>query len=117
MEKEGERKFKIASDYNGVPIEVYEPYGDSFLPLCDMCQNSKMDCPNPYIREVFVPLEEGDPPELEVKEYVSAPDGGLMLVPSGEKFVKDGVEAGIFTSPDRIDPPLGCMWFLTKNTG
>lgn len=109
VESNGSQKFDR-------PQGGFVPYGNENLPLCSMCTKSRMSCDNPYVRDVLVPLEKGDPRELEIPERVRLVDGSFAENMTGLKHV-DGVDAGIFQTEDEIPIPMICEWFTSKNNG
>lgn len=106
-----ERMFK---DYQGrdiiIPPASIVEAGNEFLPLCTMCKKSRLTCENVYIREIEVPLEEGDNPDDEVVGKVRQPDGSYLTKGLGFKIV-DGVEAGLIKTEEDMPMAFVCEWF------
>ena len=84
------------------------------LPMCSMCQYSKLNCPNEYIRQINVPMVEGDSEDLEIIEYRRVMGNEFKRFHTGMKSV-DGVAAGIITGIDDIPTPIYCDEFKPKN--
>lgn len=107
-------------DYKGREIvlpssSIVDADGD-LLPLCAMCKKSRMTCENIYIREIQVPLRDGDDPNDEVIGDVRQPDGSYLRQRLGYKIV-DGVATGLIKSEDDIPIPVACTWFEQKDLG
>ena len=89
----------------------------TYLPLCAMCQKSRLNCDNFYIREVEVPLDQtNNPDDDEVIGQVKQGDGSIVFLRLGYKIV-DGVAAGIMKEENDIPIPFLCDWFTQKELG
>ena len=91
--------------------------GGEFLSLCKMCKKSPMTCDNTSIREVALPMEPGDDPELEIKGNKRLPSGEMSeLMGLGFKLV-DGIEAGIYKTEEYLPSVFVCEMFDPKDSG
>ncbi len=104
-------------DKDGVDIFVdadsFVKAGDELLPLCHMCVYSPLTCENTYVRDVNVPLEDGDEPTIGL---LRQPDGSLQRHAFQFKTV-DGVAAGIYKKEEDIPAPFICDLFQQKPLG
>lgn len=80
--------------------------------LCKDCMFSKWMCKNNYNREVRVPMESDDPPEIEIRtmRLKGYRMNELIYERTGYKLV-DGVEYGIYKSDDDIPDAEICGWY------
>lgn len=88
---------------------------DELLPLCSMCKKSRLICENTYMRDVEVPMEKGDLPELEIIEEVKRPNGEFEKRRTGLKWV-DGVKEGMYKTEEDIPMPFVCEWLELKDS-
>ena len=88
-----------------------------FLPLCKMCTKSPMTCDNYFIKEIEVPLEPGDDPQLEIRGKTRLPSGEMSEEKGlGFKLV-DGVKTGFYKTLDDLPEPVICEFFTPKGSG
>lgn len=86
---------------------------DELLPLCAMCQKSKLTCEDETVKEIELPMQEGDDPSEEIFGRKLQPDGTYIEMGLGFKII-DGVKAGIYQNEKDMPTPIICIYFHPK---
>ncbi len=111
----------ITFDANGIkhtiPDGTFIPTGKEFLPLCKMCIKSPMTCENGSAREIWVPMEPGDDPKLEVWGASRLPSGEMPEMKGLGLKVIDGVKVGFYKKASDLRTVIICESFTRKPLG
>ena len=109
--------FNIDDKTYAIPDRTFIKAGKEFLSLCKMCKKSPLTCENDFIKEIEVPMEPGDAPELEVIGKVRLPSGEMSEEKGLGFKLADGVKTGFYKTEEDIPDVWICQTFDPKDSG